>query len=77
MVKAFRCLFQEDFGKEWHIIVCENGKWCLFQAIFSINDDAGTPYLQISLGAGHLIEILGWIGKFGFEFSAFSKVYRG
>ena len=77
MVKAFRCSFQQDFGKEWHIVVLETGKWCLFQLLFSINDDSGAPYLQISFGAGRLINILGWIGKFGFELSAFSKVYQG
>lgn len=76
-MKAFRSSFNEDFGKEWHIIVGEIGKWCLFQVFLTFSDDTGMPYAQFSFGAGQLVGFLGWAGPVGIEIGLITKTFRG
>jgi len=75
-VKLFEYKHENDFGQEHHFILLRRQRWCLLQVSFSFNDEAGSPYVQVSLGGGRGLNLLCWVGRFGMDLELVSQVWE-
>lgn len=67
---------QEDFGQEYHLILFNVNKWCLFQINFDFFDINSPPFAQLSSGNGALISFIAWAGRIGVDFEVISRIWN-
>jgi hypothetical protein len=76
MKKLIQVNYRYDFGHDWYVQVLNIKKWSLLQASFSINDYAGWPYCQITMGSNGLFGLLFWVHRLGFDVSLASRTWN-
>ena len=75
---------REDFGHDWYIQILNTGKhfpkfiknYSLFQFSVSWMSEPCFPYIQVSSGNGHLLSIMFWAHKFGFDIDVLSRTWN-
>jgi hypothetical protein len=65
-----------DFGHDWYVQILNIKNYSLLQVSVSWMDQPCSPYIQMSCGNGHLLSILFWAYKFGFDIDLLSRTWR-
>jgi len=65
-----------DFGHDWYIQVLNIKKYSLLQVSVSWMMEPCAPYIQISCGNGHLLSVLFWAHKFGFDIDVLNRTWN-
>jgi hypothetical protein len=65
-----------DFGHDWYIQVLNIKKYSLLQVSVSWMMEPCAPYIQISCGNGHLLSVLFWAHKFGFDIDILNRTWN-
>jgi hypothetical protein len=65
-----------DFGHDWYVQILNIKNYSLLQVSVSWMDQPCSPYIQMSCGNGHLLSILSWVYKFGFDIDLLSRTWR-
>ena len=65
-----------DFGHDWYVQILNIKKYSLLQVSVSWMDQPCLPYIQMSCGNGHLLSILSWAYKFGFDIDLLSRTWN-
>lgn len=65
-----------DFGHDWYVQILNIKNYSLLQVSVSWMDEPCRPYIQISSGNGHLLSVLSWAYKFGFDIDVVSRTWN-
>lgn len=65
-----------DFGHDWYIQFLNIKKYSLLQVSVSWMMEPCAPYIQISCGNGHLLSVLFWAHKFGFDIDVLNRTWN-
>ena len=65
-----------DFGHDWYVQILNIKNYSLLQVSVSWMDQPCSPYIQMSCGNGHLLSILFWAYKIGFDIDLLSRTWR-
>ncbi len=65
-----------DFGHDWYIQFLNIKKYSLLQVSVSWMMEPCAPYIQISCGNGHLLSVLFWAHKFGFDIDILNRTWN-
>ena len=67
---------REDFGHDWYVQLLNIKKYSLLQVSVSWMMEPCSPYIQISCGNGHLLSVLFWAHKFGFDIDVLNRTWN-
>ena len=65
-----------DFGHDYYVQLLNFKRYSLLQVSVSWMADPCSPYIQVSCGNGHLLSVLFWAYKFGFDIDLISRTWN-
>ena len=65
-----------DFGHDWYVQILNIKKYSLLQFSVSWMMEPCYPYIQMSCGNGHLLSVMFWAHKFGFDIDVLSRTWN-
>jgi len=65
-----------DFGHDYYVQLLNFKRYSLLQVSVSWMADLCSPYIQVSCGNGHLLSVLFWAYKFGFDIDLISRTWN-
>ena len=68
--------YRYDFGHDWYIQLLNIKRYSLLQVSVSWMSEPYSPYIQISCGNGHLLSVLFWAYKFGFDIDILNRTWN-
>ncbi len=65
-----------DFGHDYYVQLLNFKRYSLLQVSVSWMAEPCSPYIQVSCGNGHLLSVLFWAHKFGFDIDVLNRTWN-